>query len=254
MNVIPFRLWAILPACFCSCVSVGAAEPAIIARARAYVGAETALESVKSVRYVGTLLTSDAADPNKKTKAAMEIVFQGPEQQRITAKFEKTIEITALNGYEGWQRMQDPADPTKWRQTLLGPDAIKRLRANTWENLSYYRGIERVGGRLEDQGSATIDGITCQKIAFIHAPNIIFHRYFEVGTGRLVYTETESGGTIREQGEMIVNGIRFPKSIVTSSKNAKGQTVTVTIEFEKVILNEVIPAREFEVPALGRTP
>ena len=252
MNAFNFLRWALLSAGILS--AAAGAEPAIIARARAYIGTETALTAVKSVHYVGTLVTPDAVDPSKKTQAEIEIVFQGPEQQRITARFEKAVEITALDGYEGWQRTQNPAEPTKWRQTLLGADAIKRLRANTWENLSYYRGIERVGGRLEDQGTTTIDGVTCQKIAFIHAPNIAFYRYFEVATGRLVYTETESGGTIREQGEMIVSGIRFPKSIVTTSKNKKGQEVPVTIEFEKVTVNEVFPAKEFAVPALGREP
>jgi outer membrane lipoprotein-sorting protein len=252
MNRLVLRLGALLPAVFLSSVLGGAAEPAIIARARAFVGTEAALAAVKSVQYVGTLETADPADPARKTRAKIEIVFQRPEQQRIAATSEKTVEVTALDGYEGWQRVEDAKDPTKWRQVLLSKEQIKRLRANTWENLAYFRGIERVGGRLEDRGTATIDGITCQKIAFIHQPNIMFVRYFDVATGRLVFTETEAGGTIREQGETIVQGIRFPRSIVTTSKDAKGQAVTVTITFEKIVVNESYPAQLFAVPALGR--
>jgi hypothetical protein len=228
------------------------AEPGIIAKARAYLGTEAALTGVNSVHFVGTLTTSDPADPTKQTKAAMEIIFQRPEQQRIMATSDKTVEITALDGYEGWQRVQDAKDPSKWRQTLLGTDQIKRLRANTWENLAYFRGIEKVGGRLEDMGEATIDGIKCQKVAFIHSPSIVFYRFFDLATGRLVYTETEGGGTIREKGELMVNGIRFPKSIVTATKNAKGQLVAVTIEFDKVMVNTAIPAKQFAVPFMGR--
>lgn len=228
------------------------AEPAIIAKARAYIGSEAALSGLKSVHYVGTLITVDPANPGKETRAAMEIMFQKPEQQRIMATSDKMVEVTALDGYEGWQRVQDPADASKWRQTLLGVEQIKRLRANTWENLAYFRGIEKVGGRIEDQGTSTINGVTCQKIAFIHGPNIIFFRYFDLATGRLVFTETEGGGTIREQGKMIVEGIRFPKSIVTSSKNGKGESVTVTINFDKILVNQPIPAQQFAVPALGR--
>lgn len=231
--------------------SVRAAEPAIIAKARAFVGSEAALEAVRSVHYVGTLVTSDPADPAKQTRAAMEIIFQKPEQQRIMATSDKTIEVTALDGYEGWQRIQDAADPSKWRQTLLGTEQIKRLRANTWENLSFFRGIERLGGRVEEQGTKEIDGVMCQKIAFIHAPAIVFYRYFDIATGRLVFTETEAGGTIREQGEMIVDGVRFPRSIVTATKNAKGELQTVTINFEKIVLNQTFPAQQFRVPALS---
>jgi outer membrane lipoprotein-sorting protein len=237
------------------CVStLCAAEPPIIAKARAFVGSEAALNNLKSVRYTGTLVTTDPKDPTKQTRAAMEIIFQKPEQQRIMATTDKTIEITALDGYDGWQRVQDAADPTKWRQTLLGTDQIKRLRANTWENLAFFRGIEKIGGKIEDQGTKTIDGVTCQKIAFIHGPNIIFFRYFDVATGKLVFTETEAGGTIREKGEMIVNGIRFPRSIVTSTgtKDAKGEVQTVTINFEKITVNEAIPAKDFAVPGFGR--
>ena len=211
MNVFSLRLGLGVAAAVLSFGPAGAAEPAIIAKARAYVGTEAALTGVKSVHYFGTLVTTDPSDATKQTRAAMEIIFQvskqqRPELQRIMATSDKMIEVTALNAYEGWQRVQDPADRTKWRQTLLGTDQIKRLRANTWENLAYYRGIEKVGGRLEDLGAATIDNVACQKVAFIHGPNIVFYRYFEVATGRLVYTETEGGGTIREQGEMIEIG------------------------------------------------
>ncbi len=232
--------------------SQAAEEPPIIAKARAFIGAEKILNELKSVHYVGTLVTADPADPSKQTRAAMEITFQRPEQQRIMATSDKMVEITALDGYEGWQRVQDPKDPAKWRQTLLGPDQIKRLRANTWENLAYFRGIEKVGGRIEDLGAATVEGVACQKIAFIHAPNIVFYRYFDLSTGRLVFTETEAGGTIREQGEVVVHGVRFPRSIVTQTKNREGKLVTVTITFDKITINETYPAGLFAVPAPSR--
>jgi hypothetical protein len=247
---------SIAAACIVSLFVLGAhaAEPAILAKARAYIGSETALGNLRSVHYVGTLVTADPKDPTKQTRATMEIIFQKPEQQRIVATTDKAIETTALDGYEAWQRVQDATNPAKWKQTLLGTEQIKRLRANTWENIAFFRGIEKVGGRLEEQGTQTIDGVTCQKIAFIHAPNIIFYRYFDVATGRLVMTETEAGGSIKEQGEMLVNGIRFPRTIVTSSggKTDKGEPQTVTINFEKITINESFPAKDFAVPPLGR--
>jgi outer membrane lipoprotein-sorting protein len=251
MTAPSLRLFATTCAAFLLATFVRGAELAIIAKARAFVGSEAALNALKSVQYTGTLVTADPADPARQTRAAMEIFFQRPEQQRIVATSDKTIEVTALDGYDGWMRVQDVSDPSKWRQTLLGAEQIKRLRANTWENLSFFRGIEKVGGKVADQGTHTVDGVTCQKIAFIHAPNIVFFRYFDLATGRLVFTETEAGGGIREQGEMTVNGIRFPRSIITTSKNARGETQTVTINFEKIIVNENLPASLFAVPTLA---
>jgi len=228
--------------------TAGAAELPVIAKARAHIAPEAGLNAITSVRYVGTLITADPADPKKETRATMEIIFQQPEQQRITATTTSTVEVTALDGYEGWQRIHEIANPSKWKQTLMQPDQIKRLRANTWENLAFFRGIEARGGRVEDRGTAPVDGRTCQKLAFIHSPSVIFIRYFDVATGRLMLTETESGGTIRERGELQVQGVRFPRSIITSTKNAKGEEQKVTIEFESIYVNETYPASYFAVP------
>ncbi len=251
-----FFLRISLAAClaFAAAGSGIAAEPAIIAKARSYIGPESALEGLKSVHFTGTLSTVDPKDPKKEIRAAMEITFQKPDQQRIKSTSDTTIEVTALDGYDGWQRISDIKDPAKWQQSLLGTDQIKRLRANTWENLAFYRGIERRGGRLEDQGPATIDGVKCQKIAFIHAANIIFYRYFDLATGRLVYTETESGGSIRESGDVRVNGLRFPKSIITEMKDNAGVARAVTVTFDKIAVNEEISGAEFAVPPIPRQP
>ncbi len=232
------------------CGSVQAAELPILSKARTYLGSDSALDRLQSIHYAGTLVTNDPADPKKQTRAAIEIIFQKPYQQRVTTTSDKTIETTALDGYDGWMRVTAVSDPTKWQQTLLGGDGIKRLRANTWENVGFYRGLEREGGEIRDQGPAVIDDIACEKIAFVHSPSITFFRYFDLNTGRLVYSETESGGTIREEGEIVAGGIRFPKSIITVSKNQAGQPQTVTITFDKITVNETFPESFFAVPPL----
>lgn len=232
-------------------VATHAQELAIIAKARARIGSESAINGVKSIHYVGTLITVDPADPTKQQRAAIDIIFQKNDLQRITAAFDKLVETTALDGYEAWQRKQDAADPSKWQQTLLGPDQVKRLRANTFETLAFFRGLESRGGRIEDKGPATVEGVACQKVSFVHGANIIFTRYFDLTTGKLVLTETETGNTLREQGEILEAGLRFPKSLLTTTTNAQGENQTVTINVEKVIVNETYPATLFGVPALS---
>lgn len=228
-----------------------AAEPAIIAKARARLGPDAALDGLKTVRYTGTLTTNDLRDPTKTISAKVEMLFQKPDQQRITATYEKYVETTALDSYEGWTRVQDIADPKKWRLTLLDADQVKRLRANTWQSVSYFRGMDRFGATVEDQGTAVKEGVTCQKIAFRHGPQITFFRYFDVATGRLVVTETESGATIREEGEIRAGGIRFPKTLITTTTvGDKRQTITLT--YDTVTVNEPLPPRSFAVPGVSR--
>ena len=230
-------------------VPLQAAEPPILAKARAYLGTEEALNAIKSVHYTGTVDSADPADPAKQTRATIDIIAQRPNQQRVVATSEKAIETTAVDGYEALQRVVDKANSKNQRLVVLKPDAVKRLRAQAWENLSFFRGIERQGGRVEDQGPATIDGVACQKIAFIHAPNIIFYRYFDVATGRLVETVTEDGGTTREEGERVINGVRFPKSMKMTVKGAKGVTQNVMIALDSITVNETFPASVFRMPS-----
>jgi hypothetical protein len=124
------------------------------------------------------------------------------------------------------------------------------LRADVWENLGYYRGIEAEGGRVEDQGPATIDGVACEKIAFIHTANVVYYRYFDQATGRLVYTETAGGLKIREEGAIEAGGIKFPQKITTiEPTSAPGATPrSTTLSIDHVTVNEVFPASLFEVP------
>lgn len=227
-------------------------QTAIITKARAFVGPDAALDAVNSVHYKGTLVMVDPTDPTKKNQAAVDIIFQKPDRHRMTMTADKVVEITALDGYEAWQRVEYLDEPTKSRQGLANPDQIKRLRANTWENLAFFRGIETRGGRLEVLEPATMDGVTCNKIAFVYGPRIIFYRYFDQATGRLIATETETGTTIREEGEIMVNGIRFPKRIITTNKNTPGKAPTTTITFDEVTLNETFPDSVFAFPTFSR--
>jgi outer membrane lipoprotein-sorting protein len=252
----PFRLLFVIIAVFVSAAASHAASDVeqVIAKARATVGSEAALKSLESLHYTGTLTTT-AKEPdgtNRDVKVGIEIVFQRPYRQRIVATSENKIEITALDDYEGWQREQDPSDSTRWRMTLLSTDQIKRLRANTWENLSFFQGIEKRRGTVNDLGKASIDGKSCRKLSFDHGDGIVFTRYFDEASGRLLLTETENGITIREEGEMLVDGIRFPRKIISTSKLTDGGERTVSITFDKIVVNEPLADSLFSVPSMGR--
>ncbi len=229
-----------------------AAEPAIIGKARAFLGTEQALTGVKSVRYTGTVVTTFSNEPTKALREAVEIIVQKPDQQRVTATSDKSIEINGLDGYEGWQRVQDAANAKNWRQSVFKPDVLKRIRAQARENLMFFGGLEGMGGRYEDGGTKVIEGVTCQKISFVHAPGIVFHRFFDVATGRLVQTETDDGTVTREQGEVVTNGVRFPKTMTINSTLPNGLSKVTVITFDSVTVNEQFPARLFMVPPTER--
>ncbi len=210
----------------------------VIARARAFLGTESALNSVTTIHFTGTL------EAGANTRLPVDIIFQKPFQQRITLIGPKVTKVTALDGYDAWEKSTIPANPSQWQVTLLDANQVKRLRANTWENLNFFAGIEKKGGTMQLGGDATVDGVSCVKLSFVHSDNIVFVRYFEKATGRLIKTETETGTEIREEGELIVQGVRFPKKVVNKAPNGPATTIV----FDRIELNTAIPAGEFMVP------
>ncbi|ACB73482.1 hypothetical protein [Opitutus terrae] len=244
--IFPVRLVTWLALAFATIVGLHAEEPSIIARARARLASEAILDGVTSIHYVGTLVTEDPANSATPLRQAIEIYLQKPAQQRIVITSDDTIEISALDGYDAWRRTIDARNPDRWQQSQMGSEQVKQLRADVWENLSFYRGIERVGGWVKDEGVAVIDGISCRKVAFHHDDDLVYLRYFDQASGRLVYTGTEMNN-FREDGEIHAGGIRFPKSIVIS-QTAEGHTSKRTITFDQITVNERFPASLFAVP------
>ncbi len=225
-------------------------QPGILTLARAYLGSEAALSGVNGLRMVGTLEVSQTGATSA-PPAELEIVFQKPFRQRIKATTQSQVEVTSLDGYDAWQQVTDNSASSRWQVTLLGPDQIKRLRANTFENLAFYRGIESQAGRIEDRGTVTVDGIPCRQIAFIHAPDIVFVRNFELATGRLVMTQTDSGTQIREEGKIKVSGLLFPQSMTTTAQMPDGAVRTIRVTFSSIEVNPVIAASTFAIPTLN---
>lgn len=223
-----------------------AGEPAIIAKARAFLGTEAALDAIKTIHYHGTLTVEGRDQP----PTTLEIIFQKPYRYRAVATSAKEIKVTVLNDYDGWERNMDATDKTRWRLVLFKTDKIKGLRANTWENLAFFRGIESTGGSVEDLGQATVDGHVCRKLAFIHSPDVTFYRYFDVATGRLVLTETKNGERIREEGTIMAGGVKFPHELITDARAEDGTKLRITITFDRITVNGPVPAGSFDMPPL----
>jgi hypothetical protein len=226
-----------------------------VAKARAYLGTESALNAVHSVHYTGTVDTVErVASATDKTKVeerpahlSIDLVFQKPFQQLTTIHWTKFTQVSGLDDYEAWQKRISSDDPAQWQVDLLDGPQVKRQRANAWENLNFFADVERKGGSVRYEGEVTVDGVACGKLSFVHEDDIVFRRYFEKSTGRLIKTETDTGAEIREEGEIVVGGIRFPKKIVNKASNGQ----VTTIAFDQVILNERFPAADFAVPAMS---
>jgi hypothetical protein len=224
------------------------AEPAVIGLARAYLGPDSTLDSVQAIHFSGTL---DRSDPDHAERgiehATFDLIVAKPARQRQIVHGAKATETTVLDGYEAWDYLEDNADPSRHVMTWLKATDIKGLQASTRENLYFFRGLSGEGA-VVDRGPATIDGVTCERVDFVHSPAVVFERFFDRDSGRLVSTLV-GNETVREAGEVRVDGIRFPKTVVSSKKTASGKDLVSTVTFERIVLNEPQGPSTFAVPA-----
>ncbi|HVU17712.1 MAG TPA: hypothetical protein VHD32_12355 [Candidatus Didemnitutus sp.] len=222
-----------------------------IAKARAALGTEEALDAINSVRFIGTVETvekvPDKADPTKTVdqtvRLAIDIVFAKPYRELYVLRSDKVTETTALDDYDGWLKRVEAGHEDQWQLRLLSPAQIRQLRASTWENLAFYRGIEKRGGKVEFKGDAEVDGKPCVVLVFEHSDAITYTRYFEKSSGLLLKTTTETT-EIREQGSVVVNGVRFPKVLLNKPINQPLATIT----FDSIKVNEPVSAAQFVMP------
>ncbi|HSY53068.1 MAG TPA: hypothetical protein VK785_01405, partial [Opitutaceae bacterium] len=122
-----------------------ASPDAVIAQARAALGSERLLDGINSIHFSGKLASQervkdkDGKEITRPFNATIEIIFQKPYRQRVVLVSYKGTEVTALDDYEAWRRLEDATNASRWSLTLLDKEQIKRLRASTWENLAFFR-------------------------------------------------------------------------------------------------------------------
>ena len=233
-------------------ITLSAQTDVMLRKARAYLGADSALNAVKSVHYTGKLKTSVISANGEEVTAEADILitFAKPYFQRIEIVAPDKQEITALDDYEAWQRIQNSENQAQWRMTILDAPQVRRLRANTWENLNFFGDITALGGETEDMGLVDMDGKKLHKIAYVHSPAIVFYRFFDPATGRLVVSQTDAGAEIRETGENRVAGVRFPGKVITTSTRPDGAKQVVEVTFETVKVNEPVDRSKFRMPSV----
>jgi len=230
----------------------GASVEDTLARAREYVGGERALAAVTSLRYVGRMELSEADEGQpRQVSGTIELIFQKPGQQRITQVIGKVKDVIGLANGEAWRRREEVGNPLRAQVAIMNLRQLRRIQAEAFENLSFFRGAETQGGRIELRGEARIDGHEAVKVAFVYPGAVTFVRSFDKKTGRLLQTETDDGAVVREEGDLVVNGIHFPQRLVSLSKSQAGGQVTSTISFDQIVVNEKFDPALFNVEIPG---
>jgi len=246
-NPSSFRLYRIVPLCLavlmCSFTSsVQAADSQVkevLSFARSYLGDEASLNAVESLRFAGEFSYGEGQ------VGKIEILMEKPcHQLQVMHTGESVIEV-GLDDIEAWKKTYREGSPDKFRLLMAQLVELKRLRANCFENLNFYSTKRIPGRRIDYLGKVEVDGIEAHQVRFSYG-SVSFTRHFDVETGQLVMTRLENGEEIREDGEIEVAGIRFPKKLITRSADGDINIIT----FKTIEVNPEIDDTIFEVPSL----
>lgn len=212
---------------------------AVLMKARKYIGEESALNGVKTLRFKGNLTTA------KGETNTIEINLRAPYQQLQVLKGTELAQEVGLNDYEAWKKIYRLDAPDIYNLIPSNTDQLKRVRANTYENLNFFSPQSDLKRKLEFLGQETIDGELVDRVKVIYGA-IYYVRNFKASTGQLLLTEIETGERIKESGEIIVNGIRFPKTLISFLDGAEVHR----IEFDSIEVNPKLDDSLFKQPDL----
>ena len=216
----------------------------IIAKARDYLGSDDKLRGIRTIQYSGVF-----ESPANGDTGYISIYLRKPLMQRMVVVNGVVTETTAINDFDGWKSRTNKNDPDGWAMFILNLSEMKRMRANTWENLNFFEGIEHLKGRIINKGKLRKDSRDAHLLVFEYDDDIYYERYFDAKTGELISTINDKGVEIKEVGEILENGIRFPEKVITL---VDGEVIN-QVTFHEILLNEELDESIFDFPSLYPT-
>lgn len=237
------RINLIILISLCSIVSSLQAEMSsdeIIDKVRQYLGGDEKLRAIQTLHYIGSFESISSNESGR-----IEIYLSRPMKQRVDVQTDKLHQVSVWNDYEGWITHTNKSTE-QINLTFKNIDELKRGRAETWENLNFFSGIETMFGKVINKGLVKKDGRDAYLLVFRYDENIYYDRYFDPETFAIIATVTSDGEEVKELGEMIVNGIRFPRTVV----RLKNGEIISTISFDQIYVNSELDPDLFEFPNL----
>jgi hypothetical protein len=213
---------------------------AILEKARGFISDEATLNQVDSLRFKGTI-----TEPGGE-KGTIVISLQRPYKLlQFLERDNGIVEEFGLNDYEGWLKKYKVDKPDHYALMPVDVIRLKRLRANTYEGLNFFSTKTSFSRKIEYVGKQDLDGKWAEVVKVLYG-SAQFIRYFDELTGELLLSEIESGERIQEQGELLVDGIRFPKYLLTF----QGDVQVSHLEFHSIEVNPVFDDSLFTLPPL----
>lgn len=212
---------------------------AIIDRARATVGTESALNNLVTLRLVGRLEPADRKMPS----GTILIVARKPCSQRMEIRVDDIVETTILKGEKACIiRSNLNAEASQMRE--LNGAELERIRYSTRQFFKYFRPDHRRGEKVTLAGIELRHGKRCYKLSYRYPDGLETIRFFSLKDDQLVSTITGNGVESIGMGTQVVDGIKFPEQIEYHEDDRKLHTIV----FQEVHVNQPLASGVFDIP------
>ena len=214
-----------------------------IALARSYLGEEEKLDAVSSLRYEGIVVSGSGLS------GTSEIVFKKPNYYQIRTVIGGVKEVTTLNKTEGWRQTERVDQPGSWQLQLTDVADIYRMEAILQDTLGFLAEPKTRTGRILYEGSEEVEGRQTHVLVHYYGNGIWFRRNIDAETGRVLRKINDLGMIFIESEEMVVDGIRFPKTMVSRTITPEGE-ISMELSLSSIEVNEEIDTDIFDVPMM----
>ncbi len=223
---------------------------AVLQLARSKLGTEESLRRVQTLRYSGVF-----ENYVEKTQGTFIIYLKSKYKQRTEFQADGILRTTATDGFEGWTRVTklpqvdagtkpEAAQKLEEKVVPLSASELKRLQYNAYDNLNFFSDLADIRGKVVLLGRVVQDGFLCYQVKFQFDDEIAVDRFFDTEDGSLVATKTLNNVFIRETGEQMISGIRFPRRVDAYRDGFLLNRMTYT----EIAVNEDIPDFIFSFP------
>ena len=209
--------------------------------ARSYIGPDEKLDALESIHYKGSLLYSSG------DLGTIEMVYQKPMRHRMVAVIGERREVSVLDGSEGWTTFERVVDSVPLSMEIFDPIRILIMQSSVREAFSFFRKPDTRNGDITYEGKEIVNGRECVILTYHHGDGIAYQRFIDAESGQVHRTLDSKGVEYLEEGELIVDGLRFPKKMVSTFSTAIGSQ-SMEFAYSSIDLNKKLPESDFVMP------
>lgn len=209
--------------------------------AKEYLGGSKNLDSVESIHFKGVLVYGNGQS------GTIDSVFKKPSYHQVVTTLGAVKETSTLNKSEAWRKVEDLQSPGAYQLSFYDVDEVRQLQATVVDTLSFLDTPPVRKGRIEYLGTGEVNGESAVVLYYIHSDRVWFRKYFDPETGRLMHMVNDKGVIYSYEGEIVVDGIRFPEKVIVRIITQFGEQ-TMEVSYSSITLNEEFDLERFRVP------